>query len=53
MNEIPVASSRRSLADNLKLTWKEIPRETINNPISGTPKRVQARVGERDGYIGK
>ena len=55
LDEIPVASSRKGLADNLKLIWKKIPRETISNLISGIPEHVhlQACAGEGDGYIGK
>ena len=53
LDEIPVASSRKGLADNLKLTWKQIPRETIKNLISNMLERVQVCVGEMDGCIVK
>ena len=53
MNEIPAATSRDGLVDSLKLAWRKIPRETLNNLISGTPERMQACVKKRGGYIGK
>ncbi|XP_043231036.1 uncharacterized protein LOC122386167 [Amphibalanus amphitrite] len=53
MDEIPAATSRDGLVDSLKLAWRKIPRETLDNLISGMPERMQACVKERGGYIGK
>ena len=53
MDEMPAATSRDGLVDSLKLAWRKIPRETLDNLISGMPERMQACVKERGGYIGK
>ena len=53
MDEMPTATSRKGLTDNLKLALRKVPRETISNLISDMPQRMQACVRERGGYIGK
>ena len=52
MDEMPAATTREGLADNLKPDWKKVPRETIDNLINGIPERLQASVQGRGGYIG-
>ena len=52
MDEMPAATTREGLADNLKPAWKKVTHRTIDNLNSGTPERMQACVQEREGYIG-
>ena len=52
MDEMPAATTREGLADNLKPAWKKVTHSTINNLSSGIPERMQACVRERGGYIG-
>ena len=52
MDEMPAATTREGLADNLKPAWKKVPHGTINNLINGIPECMQASVQERGGYMG-
>ena len=52
MDEMPAATTREDLADNLKPAWKKVPHETINNLINGIPERMQASVQGKGGYVG-